>query len=106
MDNQSKEGRQLTKQEQERQLMGYQLLEMVNSKGWGLFRDFLDNKIKQDFVDPQSFTDDAAELTAHRKLAMMKKIALEMLDLVDMQIEEAKQLTKIEKGTGEAVKRI
>ena len=79
---------------------------MVNSKGWAQFRDFLDSKIKQDFVDPQSFTDDKTELDAHRKLALMKKIALEMLEWVNLNIEQAQELTKIEKGEGEVSKRI
>lgn len=71
---------------------------MVKSPGWGLFRNFLDTKIKVDFVDPQSYTNDLEELAAHRKAAFMKKIALEMLEWVDFQIEEAQGLTKLEKG--------
>ena len=79
---------------------------MVKSQGWELLRAELDNRVKLDFVDPQGFKDDNEELTAHRKLAMMKKIVLELLGWVDMQIEEAQALTKQEKGEGEVVKRI
>jgi len=79
---------------------------MVKSKGWELLWAELDNRVRLDFVDPQAFKNDQEELTAHRKLAMMKKIVLELKGWIDMQIEEAQALTKIEKGEGEAVKRI
>ena len=79
---------------------------MVKSVGWELLWQELDNRVKLDFVDPQAFKSDQEELTAHRKLSMMKKIVLEIKGWVDMQIEEAQALTKIERGEGEAVKRI
>ena len=50
---------------------------MVKSQGWELLRAELDNRVKLDFVDPQGFKDDNEELTAHRKLAIMKKIVLD-----------------------------
>lgn len=55
-------------------------------------------------MDPQAFKDDSEELSAHRKLAMMKKIMLEIYAWVDQKIEASEHYTKKEQDKLEVKK--
>jgi len=71
---------------------------MRESQGYLLLEKFLRDRVKEDFVDPQHFTDNEAELRAYRVTNLMKKLTVEILEWVNVNVERAKYLRLKEQG--------
>lgn len=74
------------------------LSSLVQTRGFQVFKKYLESRIKEDFVDPQHFTSDSEELGAYRKANLMKKICTEILQWLDQAVERATYLHKKQAG--------
>jgi hypothetical protein len=71
---------------------------MSSQEGWQVLRQWLESKIKNSWVDPIKANDDAKLLYEYKLAWSFAKAAQEIIDFVDMNIQQAEQLTRKEKG--------
>src|SRR3990172_8441639 len=90
--------KELTKDQKELLTQAHQISAMVKSKGWELFRKFLEDKINHSWLDPQGCSSEQ-ELSYKYTIAWgQAKAAQEILDWIDNMIDAEKTLLKKEKG--------
>jgi len=85
--------------ESARQKQGYQVKQLVKSEGWQeVLLPWLQDKIRNSWVDPRSFKDDVEYAYAMKTAWAWAKASEEILAFTEKMVEEAEALTKKEKG--------
>ena len=89
----------LTKEESQAQRQGWQVKEMVDSKGWQeVLLPFLEDKIHNSWVDPRQFKDDKEYAFANKTAWAWAQATQGIIDFIQKTQEESEALTRKEKG--------
>lgn len=95
MDNQQV---QLDPQELQALKEGRQLQELTALPGWGLLRQWLEDRIHNSWLDPRSFKTEEEFIKAYNEAWSMAQAAEQVLGYVQNKCDEAEHLIKKERG--------
>ena len=89
---------QLNLQEQQALSEGRQIQEVAALPGWQLLRQWLEDKIRNSWLDPRSFKSLEEFTKAYNEAWAVAQAAEQVLAYVQTKSDEAETLTKKEKG--------